>query len=98
VSNNLGIDFTDLGQSPGQQTSTRHPKRAGVEKPEDLITICSQVNARSSGEKLTVFVNLYDNTDFIRSTSREVGDIHQTIKSNSLDWNTIESVKLTLTL
>ena len=39
-------------------------------------SIC--VKARSSGEKLTVFANLYANTDFIPSSSRD------TIESNTL--------------
>ena len=39
-------------------------------------------STRSSGEKLTIFVNLYDNTD-------------RTTMSNSLAWSTIESDTLT---
>jgi hypothetical protein len=46
LSNNVGIDFCGLGPPPGSKPSQAGPKRQGLEKQDDLITIGFRVKPK----------------------------------------------------
>ena len=48
VSNNVGIDFTELGPPHGSKPAQAAPKAQGTEKQDDLITIGFRVKPREN--------------------------------------------------